>query len=169
MIKNKKCQIEEIESISKADYLWLIIDKLGLRRKRALRRFRCGRVDEDYKVKSIIPSVLNLQSREFVEVRSEKEVLTTLDSRGKYKGLTFMPEMLKFCGKQFKVLKRVEKYIVECRGLRKLRNTVILDGVFCDGSWHGGCDRTCFCLWREKWLKRVKKRANYHTNRLDQR
>ena len=103
----------------------------------------------------MIPSVLKLKPGELVKIRSEKEILATLDSKGKYKRLSFMPEMLKFCGKKFRVLKRIDNYIVEGLGMRKLKNTVILDGVFCDGSWHGKCDRTCFCLWREKWLKRV--------------
>lgn len=68
-----------------------------------------------------------------------------------------MPEMIKFCGNQYIVLKRVENYIVEGKQGKRInpKNTVILDGVLCDGKWHGGCDRTCFPLWREKWLKRV--------------
>jgi hypothetical protein len=33
--------------------------------------------------------------------------------------------------------------------------TVLLDGVMCDGTEHGGCDRSCFLFWREEWLKRV--------------
>jgi len=88
-------------------------------------------------------------------VRSKKEILSTLDSGGKYAGLSFMPTMVKFCGKQFRVLKRIKRYYLENRGMLRLKNTIILDGVFCDGSWTGGCDRTCICLWREKWLKRV--------------
>jgi hypothetical protein len=88
-------------------------------------------------------------------VLSEEEILSTLDSTGRYHGLGFMPEMRKFCGKKFKVLKRVEKMMIEGKGMRKLRPTVILEGVFCDGEAHGGCQRTCYCFWREGWLKRV--------------
>ena len=154
MYKNKPCQILEVESISRVDYFWKIIHKTGIRRKRALKRFH--KVKNNEIDPSKIPSVLNLKPEEIVEVRSETEIVATLDG-AKYKGLSFMPEMLKFCGKKFKVLKRVEKYIVEGTvGKRvRMKNTVILDGAFCDGSWHGGCDRTCFALWREKWLKRV--------------
>lgn len=154
MIEKNKCQIQEIKFLYKQDYIWKFIEKLGLRRRRALKRFNDNR---DYSIDSSeMPRVLYLEPGEFVEVRSEKEIISTL-SGAKYKGLSFMPEMLKFCGKQFKVLKRVEKYIVEGKEPRSIKpkNTVMLDGVFCDGSWHGGCDRTCYCLWREKWLNRV--------------
>jgi hypothetical protein len=37
--------------------------------------------------------------------------------------------------------------------LRKLQNTVLLEGVMCDGIF--GCDRSCFQFWREAWLRRV--------------
>jgi len=150
----EKCQIHEIEYCSQTDYFWLFIDRLGLRRTRALKMF------QDKKDNSIdtskIPDKLNLKPGELIEVRSEKEILATLEG-SKYAGLSFMPEMLKFCGKQFKVFKRINKYIIEGRKSKciKPKNTVILEGVFCDGSYHGGCDRTCYCLWREKWLKRV--------------
>ena len=100
---------------------------------------------------------LNLQPGELVEVRSEKEIFATLDGEGKFRGLRFTPEMRKYCGKRFRVYKRLEKIILEATGeLRTIKTpTVILEGVFCDGSAHGGCDRSCFCFWREKWLKRV--------------
>ena len=100
--------------------------------------------------------VLNLDPGELVEVLSRKEIFDTLDSSGRYQGLTFMPEMLKYCGKRFKVLKRVNKIIVEGVGKRRMRNTVILEGVTCDGEAHGGCQRTCLLLWKKVWLKRVQ-------------
>jgi len=101
--------------------------------------------------------VLNLQPGEWVEVRSAKEIFATLDMQGKLKGLRFTPEMAKFCGKRFKVYKRLDRILLEATGeLRKIRTpTVLLEGVFCDGKAHGGCDRSCFCFWREAWLKRV--------------
>ena len=98
-----------------------------------------------------------LKVGEWVEVRSAKEIFSTLDAHGKLRGLAFNPEMVKFCGKRFRVYKRLERIILESKGeLRKVRTpTVMLEGVFCDGSSHGGCDRSCFCFWREPWLKRV--------------
>ena len=100
--------------------------------------------------------VLNLQPGEWVKVRSVKEIFATLNAKGKLRGLRFIPEMVKFCGKRFKVYKRLDKIILEATGeLRKIRTpTVLLEGVFCDGKAHSGCDRSCFCFWREAWLKR---------------
>lgn len=100
---------------------------------------------------------LNLQPGEMVQVRSLDEVADTLDERRKFKGLYFMPEMEKFCGKDFKVFKRVETIKLESTGeVRKLRSpTVFLEGVYCDGERHEGCDRACFHFWREAWLRRL--------------
>ncbi|MEM3702965.1 MAG: hypothetical protein QXX79_00880 [Candidatus Bathyarchaeia archaeon] len=109
-----------------------------------------SRINKDY-------DALNLQPGEWVEVRSVKEIFATLDAQGKLKGLRFTPEMVKFCGKRFRVYKRLEKIILEATGeLRRIKTpTVLLEGVFCDGKAHGGCDRSCFCFWREAWLKRA--------------
>ena len=89
---------------------------------------------------------LDLQPGEWVEVRSAEEIFDTLDERGKLKGLGFNLEMIEFCGRRFKVYKRVNRIIMESRAL---------EGVFCDGKLHDECDRSCFCFWREAWLKRI--------------
>jgi len=101
--------------------------------------------------------VLQLKPGDWVEVRSAKEIFATLDSQGKSRGLRFTPEMLKFCGKRFRVYKKLDKILLEATGeRRKIKTpTVLLEGVICDGKAHGGCDRSCFCFWREAWLKRV--------------
>lgn len=101
--------------------------------------------------------VFNLEPGDWVEVRSAKEILTTLDDHGKLKGLSFTAEMMKFCGIRFQVYKKLDKIILETTGeLRRIKApTVILKDAFCDGKAHGGCDRSCFCFWREEWLKRV--------------
>lgn len=106
---------------------------------------------------SIQKASLGLRPREWVEVKSAKEIFATLDRHGKLKGLAFNREMAKFCGKRFRVYKRLEKMILESTGeLRRIRTpTVMLEGVFCDGETHGKCDRSCFCFWREAWLRRV--------------
>jgi hypothetical protein len=103
------------------------------------------------------PFILNLRSGEMVEVRQEQEILSTLNSDGTLEGLPFTVEMKKYCGRRFEVLKPVNKLIVEITGMgmRRIRDVVILKGVFCDGaSSHLGCSRTCPLLWKEAWLKR---------------
>ena len=100
---------------------------------------------------------LNLLPGDLVEVKSAKEIFATLDRQDKLRGLRFNPEMVKFCGRRFRVYKRLNKIIVEATGeLRSIKTpTVFLEGVFCDGKAHGGCDWSCFCFWRGDWLRKV--------------
>jgi len=119
-----------------------------------LNRTNTKKLTEKKKTKGKIVS-LNLKPGEIVEVLSENEILSTLDEKGLYQRLGFMPEMRKYCGKKFRVLKKVNRMMVEGKGMRRIKNTVILEGVFCDGEAHGGCQRTCYICWREGWLRRV--------------
>jgi hypothetical protein len=109
----------------------------------------------------IDPEPLELRQGEWVQVRDLHEIHTTLDRDGRYRGLSFMPEMMQFCGKKFKVYRRVEAIRLETTGeMRRMKSpTVFLEGVFCDGSFHGGCHRSCFCFWKEAWLKRISSPA----------
>jgi hypothetical protein len=101
--------------------------------------------------------VLNLKPGELVEVKSEEEILATLDQNGKNKGLLWMAGMRRFCGKRFNVCKRVERIRLEStEEYRQMKNTVLLEGVICDGKEFYDCDRLCFHFWREAWLRRVQ-------------
>jgi len=100
--------------------------------------------------------VLDLEPGELVRVKSVEEILATLDRNRKCRGLLWMTGMRKFCGKRYRVLKRVERILLESNGeLREMRNTVLLEGALCDGSEFSKCDRSCFHFWREAWLARV--------------
>ena len=103
---------------------------------------------------------LDLCAGEFVEVLSLEEIIATLDPRGELDSLPFMPEMQALCGRRARVFRRVDKifdWITES-GLRRMRNTVILEDLRCDGSDHSGCQADCPILWKEAWLRRVSKR-----------
>jgi hypothetical protein len=105
----------------------------------------------------MIEECLNLQPGELVEVRSEDEILSTLDERGRLKGLRWMTGMDRYCGKRVRVFKRLEVLLLEnSLEYRKLKNTVLLEGAMCDGKAFNGCGRSCFFYWREAWLKRVE-------------
>jgi hypothetical protein len=99
----------------------------------------------------------NLQAGDVVEVLSAAEILTTLDSKGQTDGLPFMPEMLQYCGRRFRVYKSAHKTcdFVTRTGIRRLSDTVHLEGLRCDGSAHGGCQADCLLYWKEAWVKRV--------------
>ena len=98
-----------------------------------------------------------LRAGEWVEVRSEGEILRTLDPRGEREGLPFMPEMLQYCGRRFQIFKRAHKTCDPPNGLqgRRMPSAVHLVGVRCDGEAHGGCQAGCLIFWKEAWLKRV--------------
>lgn len=100
---------------------------------------------------------LDLKIGELVEVRPPSEILATLDERGRLDALPFMPEMLQFAGKQFRVHKRAFKTCdqVKNSGMYRMERTVHLEGVRCDGSAHGGCQAGCLIFWKEGWLKRA--------------
>jgi hypothetical protein len=105
----------------------------------------------------IDPAVLDLRPGDWVEVRTKEEILATLGPDATLDALPLMPEMLRFAGQRFQVHKRADKTCdtVHKTGGRRLRNTVHLQGVRCDGSGHGGCEAGCLMFWREAWLKRA--------------
>jgi hypothetical protein len=103
------------------------------------------------------PEALDLKIGELVEVRPASEILASLDERGRLDALPFMPEMLQFAGKQFRVSKRAFKTCdqVKNSGMYRMERTVHLEGLRCDGSAHGGCQAGCLIFWKEGWLKRA--------------
>ncbi|HEY3838190.1 MAG TPA: hypothetical protein VGL72_16535 [Bryobacteraceae bacterium] len=105
----------------------------------------------------LIPEeMLGLQPGEWVEVKSGPEILATLDSRSKNRGLLFTAEMMRCAGQRFRVHKRVESiFLEESKQRRTIRNTVLLEQSYCDGKAFK-CDRSCFLFWKEAWLRRVQ-------------
>jgi len=103
---------------------------------------------------------LNLRPGDYVEVRSPGEILQTLDSDGTLDRLPFMPEMVEFCGRRFKVAKRVVKtcYYGQGSSMRTFPqdDVVLLEGLRCSGLVHDGCQKSCTIFWRDAWLKKVE-------------
>ena len=100
---------------------------------------------------------LHLKVGDWVEVRSREQVLATLDPNGRLENLPFMPEMLAYCGKKLRVFKRADKTCEYTRGwsIRRMKDSVHLEGVRCDGGGHDGCQAGCLIFWKEAWLKRA--------------
>jgi hypothetical protein len=99
---------------------------------------------------------LGLRAGDWVEVRAPAEILATLDPQGRLDNLPFMPEMLQYCGKRFRVYKSAHKTcdtIQNYRIPRRMANAVHLEGLRCDGSGHDGCQAGCLIFWKEAWLK----------------
>jgi hypothetical protein len=100
---------------------------------------------------------------DWVEVLSKEEILKTLDKKGELDGMPFMPEMLQFCGKRFKVHKRAHKTCDYASPYpyrtRWLESSVHLE-TRCDGSGHDGCQAGCLMIWKEAWLNPIGKRSS---------
>lgn len=94
---------------------------------------------------------------EVVEVRSQREMLASLDRDGKLDGLPLMPEMLQYSGRRFRVFRSAHKTCdTICKtGGRRMARAVHLENLRCDGTAHGGCQAGCLLFWKEAWLRRV--------------
>lgn len=112
-----------------------------------------------------------LRPGELVQVRDAAEILATLDADGTLDGLPFMPEMVGFCGSQFRVFRRLDKvcHDIPVMDMREFTNNdvVTLDGVYCLGSDHDGCAKNCLIFWKERWLQRVSSNAGGKSERAD--
>jgi len=107
---------------------------------------------------------LDLQPGELVEIKPYQEILQTLDTRNRNRGLYFDAEEVPYCGKTYRVAKCVERIINEKTGKMQEMKTpcVILDSVICESRYSECrifCPRSIFPYWREIWLKRVGSKA----------
>ena len=107
---------------------------------------------------------LDLQPGEWVQVRSRDEILRTLNRKLKHRGLFFDVEMLPFCGRTFRVLRRVDRLIDDRSGKMVFPRSacLILENVMCGGCLSRDrmfCPRSIYPYWHEAWLKRVGKGA----------
>jgi hypothetical protein len=103
---------------------------------------------------------LNLQPGELVQIKPLQEILQTLNTGNRNRGLFFDAEEVPYCGGQYRVLKRVTKIINERTGEMQEMKTpsVILDSVICQSRYSECrllCPRSIYPHWREIWLERV--------------
>jgi hypothetical protein len=100
---------------------------------------------------------LNLEPGELVEVKSQQEIEATLNDKGDLRGLRFSAEMLPYCGTRARVIARVERIIDEKTGrMLKLRDCIMLEQAWCQGTYRALCRRKIYTYWREAWLRRVE-------------
>src|SRR5262245_240976 len=99
-----------------------------------------------------------LRVGDWVQVRSAQEIFATLDEQSRLDGLPFMPEMLQFCGKRYRVNKSAHKTCDTIRSSRSrwMADAVHLEGLRCDGTGHGGCQAACLLFWKTAWLIPVR-------------
>jgi len=96
---------------------------------------------------------------DIVEVRSREEILAMLGPDGRLfrDRLPFMPEMLQYCGRRFRIANVAHKTCDTATRImgRRMRDAVFLEDLRCDGSAHGGCQARCLFFWKTQWLKPV--------------
>jgi hypothetical protein len=104
-------------------------------------------------------SQARLRPGDLVEVKTPDEILQTLDAQGAVDHLPFMPEMVEFCGRRFRVARRVVKTCftgtVSTMRVFESHDVVTLEGLRCSGAAHDGCQKACTIFWREGWLRKV--------------
>jgi hypothetical protein len=105
-------------------------------------------------------SVLDLRPGELVRVKSFEEILATLDTEGKNRGLAFDVEMVPYCGGVFRVRSRLTKFIDEKTGRLSTmkRGCILLEGVTCQSRFSKCrmfCPRSIYSWWHEVWLERI--------------
>lgn len=103
---------------------------------------------------------LNLQPGELVRVKPYKEILATLNTENKNRGLSFDAEMVPYCGGTYRVMTRVTRYIDEKTGkfTTMKKAAIILEGVQCESRYSHCrmfCPRSLYSWWHEIWLERV--------------
>jgi len=110
-------------------------------------------------------NTLNLQPGELVRIKPYPEILQTLNTRNRNRGLYFDAEEVPYCGGTYPVLKQVTKIVNERTGKMQEMKTpcVILDTVICQSHYSECrlfCPRSIYPFWREIWLERVGPNAS---------
>jgi len=105
-------------------------------------------------------ATIDVQQGEIVRVKPLPEILKTLDSNYRNRGLYFDPEMVPFTEHEYEVECRVKQIIDERSGkmLRFKTDAITLKGVVCDSRYaycRRFCPRAIPPYWREIWLDRV--------------
>ncbi len=105
--------------------------------------------------------VLDLRPGEWVKVRPQEEILSTITESGFNRGMRYDREMSKYCGKTYRVQMRVDRLINEQTGkMMQMKSPCIqLEDVYCRAECTTkrlGCPRASNTYWREIWLRRAE-------------
>jgi hypothetical protein len=100
----------------------------------------------------------DLRPGELVRIKSKAEIMATLSKDGLNRGLGFEEEMARHCGREVRVLRRVDRCIDESTGrLLQMKNPcIVLEDIVCEGAYAANCPRSIYAFWREIWLDRVE-------------
>lgn len=112
------------------------------------------------KLKKTPRETLDLEPGEWVRIKSQEEILETVDLWRRNRGLSFDPEMVRYCGSTRQVLARVERIVDEKNGqlIELPSDCIILGDVTCKAEYSSRrlfCPRALYPFWREIWLDRL--------------
>jgi hypothetical protein len=107
---------------------------------------------------------LDLRPGEVVRVKPYAEILETLDSNYRNRGLYFDAEMVPFAERTYRVDRRLQQFIDERTGkmVRLKSDAIVLENVVCEARYakcRRFCPRALYPFWREIWLERVPARS----------
>lgn len=107
---------------------------------------------------------LDLRPGELVRVKPFHEVLATLNTDNKNRGLYFDAEAVPYCGGEYRVRSRLNKFIEEKTGrlITLKTSSILLEGVWCRSRYSECrmfCPRSIYTWWREIWLERVSEKT----------
>jgi hypothetical protein len=106
-------------------------------------------------------TALNLQVGELVRVKSHEEILKTVDAGNRNRGMYWDAELVPYCNKTYRVLKRITKIIDEktAKIVEMKTPCIVLDSVVCQARYSQCrmlCPKSMYSYWREVWLERVE-------------
>jgi len=96
-----------------------------------------------------------LKTGDGVRVRPFAEIVAALGKDGKSEGLPFMPEMRRYCGRNYVIAAIMTKICSGGEGMRQVvgEPLIRLEDLRCDGADHDNCSRLCTLLWKPSWLE----------------
>jgi hypothetical protein len=99
----------------------------------------------------------DLRPGELVRIKPKAEIMLTLSKDRRNRGLGFEEEMARHCGREARVLRRVDRCIEEATGrMLQMKNPcIVLEGIVCEGAYSANCPRSICAFWREIWLDRI--------------
>jgi hypothetical protein len=103
-----------------------------------------------------------LQAGDTVRVLGPLDIHRTLDKNNKNRGLWFDQDMLKHCGKDYRVLARVDRIIDNITGTMRIMKSpcIMLEHVEYSGEPLRFCPQEEHLYWREAWLTPLARKAD---------
>jgi hypothetical protein len=115
---------------------------------------------------------LNLQPGELVRIKTHREILQTVTTENKNRGMSWDAELVPYCGQTHRVLRRVNRLIDERSGkmLQMKSACIVLDNVICQARYSDHrvlCPKGMYPYWREIWLERTETPPCSHSGEQD--